>query len=109
MRADEALTPRAALDRILADKREQRLKLARLPFEEKFKLVVEMCRMTDKALGRDRFIRPGTKEQVEEPLLVIDPVAGLEELARAADRTRGGPAAEWRSFKNGELHEDEDS
>ncbi|HEY2028182.1 MAG TPA: hypothetical protein VGH20_03145 [Myxococcales bacterium] len=44
---DEGLTPQAALARLLESKREQRRKLAALPFAEKFRMVVEMRRLSD--------------------------------------------------------------
>jgi hypothetical protein len=51
-RAGEALTPQAAVDRIAESKRAARRKLAQLPFEEKFRMVVEMRRMSEAARQR---------------------------------------------------------
>jgi hypothetical protein len=45
----EGLTPHEAVERIGASKLEQRRKLAALPFEEKFRIVVEMRRISDAA------------------------------------------------------------
>jgi len=44
-RAAEALTPQAAVDRIAASKLARRRELARLPFAEKFRIVVELYRI----------------------------------------------------------------
>ena len=46
---NEGLTPPEAVKRIGAAKLEQRRKLAALPFEEKFRIVVEMRRVSDAA------------------------------------------------------------
>jgi hypothetical protein len=61
--------------------------------------------------ARERGLSPNAalEELVESALPAVDPVAGLEALARAADRKRGGPAAKWRGFTKDELHEDEGS
>jgi hypothetical protein len=47
--ASKALTPQAAVDRIAESKRASRRKLAQLPFEEKFRMVLEMRRMSKAA------------------------------------------------------------
>jgi hypothetical protein len=46
-RGDEGLTPEAAMLRIAQSKLEQRRRLAALPFAEKFRMVVEMRRLTE--------------------------------------------------------------
>jgi hypothetical protein len=60
--------------------------------------------------ARERGLSPNAalEELVEAALPLVDPVAGLEALARAADRLRGGPAGKWRGFTKDELHEDAD-
>jgi hypothetical protein len=50
-RAAEGLSAREALDRIAASKLARRRELARLPFEKKFKMVVEMNRLPAHARG----------------------------------------------------------
>ena len=61
--------------------------------------------------ARERGLSPNAalEELVESALPAIDPVAGLEALAKEADRKRGRRAAKWRGFTKDELHEDEDS
>jgi hypothetical protein len=51
----EGLTPQAALERLLQSKREQRRQLAALPFAEKFRIVVQMQRLSE-SIKRARFI-----------------------------------------------------
>lgn len=50
--ASKALTPQAALDRIVESKRAIRRKLAQLPFEEKFRMVLEMRRLSEAAIQK---------------------------------------------------------
>ena len=45
----EAISPKAAVERIAAAKLQRRRELARLPFEEKFRMVVEMNRLATQA------------------------------------------------------------
>lgn len=48
--ADDALSPQAAVDRIMAARQDYRRKLAKLSFQDKFRMVAEMRGMTDGAL-----------------------------------------------------------
>lgn len=75
-----------------------------------FRLKVETVQRLERR-ARERGLSPNAalEEIVESALPAVDPVAGLEALARAADRKRGGPAARWRGFTKDELHEGEDS
>src|SRR3954471_24537961 len=52
--ASKALTPQAALDRIVESKRAIRRKLAQLPFEEKFRMVLEMRRLSQAAIQKEQ-------------------------------------------------------
>jgi hypothetical protein len=66
-------------------------------------------RLERRARERGLSTNAALEELVETTLPAIDPVAGLEALAKAADRKRGRPAARWRGFTKDELHEDDDA
>jgi hypothetical protein len=51
----EGLTPQAALTRLLESKLQQRRQLAALPFAEKFRIVVQMQRLSE-SIKRAQFI-----------------------------------------------------
>jgi hypothetical protein len=51
---NDGLTPQAVLERISKAKLEQRRKLATLPFEEKFRLVADMRRLSDEAVRDEK-------------------------------------------------------
>ena len=71
-----------------------------------FRLKAETVQRLERR-ARERNLSPNAalEELVEAALPAVDPVAGLEELAREADRKRGRPAAKWRGFTRDELHE----
>ena len=73
-----------------------------------FRLRPETVRRLERR-AQERGLSPNAalEELVESALPAVDPVAGLEALARAADRKRGRPAARWRGFTKDELHVDE--